>query len=228
MMTSHFVGPRHHIGTFDDVGQKISPTSMRISVNKDWLSRWFNVKKYPEFLKEDVAIREFLSKKLKNMSVDRVGIERSPDVLAITVHTARPGLIIGRGGTGIEDLKRELVKIVKRKTAIRLDIQEFKNPETSAKIVAEQMAEQIEKRIPYRRVLKQSLARILSNRDVKGAKVALGGRLDGNDIARTEHLEQGSLPLQTLRADIDFAKFTAHTTYGTVGIKVWIYKGLKF
>ncbi|MBI2062749.1 MAG: 30S ribosomal protein S3 [Candidatus Yanofskybacteria bacterium] len=201
---------------------------MRISVNKDWLSRWFNVKKYPEFLKEDVAIREFLSKKLKNMSVDRVGIERSPDVLAITVHTARPGLIIGRGGTGIEDLKRELVKIVKRKTAIRLDIQEFKNPETSAKIVAEQMAEQIEKRIPYRRVLKQSLARILSNRDVKGAKVALGGRLDGNDIARTEHLEQGSLPLQTLRADIDFAKFTAHTTYGTVGIKVWIYKGLKF
>ncbi len=201
---------------------------MRISVNKDWLSRWFNVKKYPEFLKEDVAIREFLSKKLKNMSVDRVGIERSPDVLAIAVHTARPGLIIGRGGTGIEDLKRELVKIVKRKTASRLDIQEFKNPETSAKIVAEQMAEQIEKRIPYRRVLKQSLARILSNRDVKGAKVTLGGRLDGNDIARTEHLEQGSLPLQTLRADIDFAKSTAYTTYGTVGVKVWIYKGLKF
>ena len=201
---------------------------MRISINKDWQSRWFSVKKYPEFLKEDVAIMAFFSKKLKNMSVDRVEIERSPDVLAIAIYTARPGLIIGRGGTGIEDLKLELIKIVKRKTAIRLDIQEFKNPETSATIVAEQIAEQIEKRLPYRRLLKQSLAKIMSNRDVKGAKVTFGGRLDGNDIARTEHLEQGSLPLQTLRAEIDYAKATAHTTYGTVGIKVWIYKGLKF
>ena len=201
---------------------------MRISINKDWQSRWFSVKKYPEFLKEDVAIRAFFSKKLKNMSVDRVEIERSPDVLAIAIYTARPGLIIGRGGTGIEDLKLELIKIVKRKTAIRLDIQEFKNPETSATIVAEQIAEKIEKRLPYRRLLKQSLAKIMSNRDVKGAKVTFGGRLDGNDIARTEHLEQGSLPLQTLRAEIDYAKATAHTTYGTVGIKVWIYKGLKF
>src|SRR3989338_3514623 len=201
---------------------------MRISINKDWQSRWFSVKKYPEFLKEDVAIRAFFSKKLKNMSVDRVEIERSPDVMGIAIYTARPGLIIGRGGTGIEDLKLELIKIVKRKTAIRLDIQEFKNPETSATIVAEQIAEQIEKRLPYRRLLKQSLAKIMSNRDVKGAKVTFGGRLDGNDIARTEHLEQGSLPLQTLRAEIDYAKATAHTTYGTVGIKVWIFKGLKF
>ena len=209
------------------MGQKISPTSLRISINKDWRSRWFSVKKYPEFLKEDVILRNNLAKKLKNMSVDRVEIERSPDVLAITIHTARPGLIIGRGGTGIEDLKHEIQKLVKRKTAVRLDVQEFKNPEASATIVAEQMVEQIEKRIPYRRVLKQSLAKIVSNRDVKGAKVTLGGRLDGNDIARTEHLEQGSLPLQTLRANIDFAKSTAHTTYGTVGIKVWIYKGLK-
>lgn len=210
------------------MGQKISPTSLRISINKDWKSRWFKVRNYTEFLKEDVEIRKFLDKKLKNMSVDGVEIERSPDVLAITVRTARPGLIIGRGGTGIEDLKAEVVKLIKRKTAVRLDVQEFKHPETSARIVAEQMAEQIEKRIPYRRVLKQSLAKITSNRDIKGAKVTIGGRLDGNDIARTEHLEQGSLPLQTLRADIDFARATAHTTYGTVGIKVWIYKGLKF
>ena len=210
------------------MGQKISPVSLRISINKDWRSRWFSVKKYPEFLKEDVALRGYLTKKLKNMSVDKIEIERSPDVLAITVHTARPGLIIGRGGTGIEDLKHDIQKLIKRKTAIRLDIQEFKNPETSAAIVAEQMIEQIEKRIPYRRVLKQTLAKITSNRDVKGAKVSIGGRLDGNDIARTEHLEQGSLPLQTLRADVDFAKATAYTTYGTVGVKVWIYKGLKF
>lgn len=210
------------------MGQKISPTSLRISINKDWKSRWFNVKKYPEFLKEDLAIRNFLEKKLKNMSVASIELERSPDVLAINIKTARPGLIIGRGGTGIEDLKLAIAKIIKRKTAIRLDVQEFKNPETSAQIVAEQMAEQIEKRIPYRRVLKQALAKIISNRIVKGAKVALSGRLDGNDIARLEHLEDGSLPLQTLRADVDFAKATAYTTYGTVGIKVWIYKSLKF
>ena len=173
-------------------------------------------------------IREFLDKKLKNMGVDSVEIERSPDVLAVTIRTARPGLIIGRGGTGIDELKSEIIRRINRKVAVRLDIQEFKNPETSARIVAEQMVEQTEKRIPYRRVLKQALAKITSNRDVGGAKVAIGGRLDGNDIARTEHLEHGSLPLQTLRADIDFAKATAHTTYGTVGIKVWIYKGLKF
>ncbi len=210
------------------MGQKISPISLRVGINKDWKSRWFSNKKYSDFLKEDVAIRAFLDAKLKNMSIDRVEIEMSPDLLAVTVVTARPGLIIGRGGTGIEDLKKEIQKLVKRKTAIRLNVEEFKNPETSARIVGEQMAEQIEKRLPYRRLMKQTLAKIIANREVKGAKVALSGRLDGNDIARTEHLEEGSLPLQTLRAEIDFAKATAHTTFGTVGIKIWIYKGLKF
>lgn len=210
------------------MGQKISPTSFRLSVNKDWKSRWFSAKKYPQFLKEDVAVRKFLEKKLKNMSVDKVEIERSPDVLSIIISTARPGLVIGRGGTGIEDLRADIAKLIKRKTAVRLDVQEFKNPETSAKIMAEQMTEQIEKRLPYRRVLKQTIAKITANRDVKGAKVVISGRLDGNEIARTEHLEEGSLPLQTLRADIDFAEATAYTTYGTVGVKVWIHKGLKF
>ncbi len=201
---------------------------MRLSINKDWKSKWFGAKKYPQFLKEDVAIRKFLDKKLKNMSIDKVGIERSPDVLSIVISTARPGLIIGRGGTGIEDLKADIAKLIKRKTAVRLDVQEFKNPESSAKIMAEQVTEQIEKRMPYRRVLKQTLAKIISSRDVKGAKVVISGRLDGNEIARTEHLEEGSLPLQTLRADIDFAEATAYTTYGTIGVKVWIHKGLKF
>ena len=210
------------------MGQKISPTSHRITVTKDWRSRWFSLRKYPEFLKEDLKVRKFIEKKLRGMSVDRIDIERSPDVLAVTIHTARPGLIIGRGGTGIEDLKAEVQKLIKRKTAIRLDIQEFKNPETSARIVAEQMAEQIEKRLPYRRVMKQTLAKIIANKGVKGAKVMLAGRLDGREIARTEHLEEGSLPLQTLRADIDYAQATGYTTYGTVGVKVWIYKGLKF
>ncbi len=207
------------------MAHKINPTSFRISINKDWRSRWFGGKNYQDFLKEDVMIRKFLDKKLKNMSIDKVDIEKSPDVLSLIIHTARPGLIIGRGGSGAEDLKAEVKKLIKRPTEIRLDIIEYKSPEMSASIVAEQMAEQIEKRTQYRRVLKQSQAKITANRAVQGAKVMLSGRLDGNDIARTEHLASGKLPLQSLRADIDFAKGTAHTTYGTVGIKVWIYKG---
>ena len=210
------------------MGQKISPTSLRLGVYKDWKSRWFGSKKYPEFLKEDLAIRKHVSKKLKNMSVHRVEIERSPDVLSIIISTARPGLIIGRSGAGIDELKKAIVKIVKRKTAIRIDVQEYKNPETSSAIMADYMAEQIEKRVQYSRIMKQAIAKIMASRAVKGAKVTLSGRLDGNEIARLEHMEQGSLPLQTLRADIDFAKSTAFTTYGTVGVKVWIYKGMKF
>ena len=210
------------------MGQKISPTSLRVGIHKDWKSRWFSVKKYPAFLREDVAIRAYLNKKLKNMSVDRITIERSPDVHSIAINTTRPGLIIGRSGSGVEEVKKHIQRLVKRKTAIRIEIQEIKSPESSATIMAEHMVEQVEKRTQYRRVLKQTLMKIMANRDVKGAKVTLSGRLDGNEIARIEHLEQGSLPLATLRADIDFARGTAFTTYGTVGIKVWIYKGMKF
>lgn len=212
------------------MGQKVSPKSFRLSVNKGWLSRWFGLgKKYTEFFREDHAIRTFLDKKLKNTSVDRVEIERSPDVLNIIIHTARPGLIIGRGGTGAEDLKKAIQKLIKRKTAVKLDIQEFKSPETSAAIMAESVAEQIERRLPFRRIMKQVLGKVMANKkEVFGAKVELAGRLNGAEIARTEHLEEGSLPLQTLRADIDYAKRTAYTTYGTIGIKVWIYKGMRF
>lgn len=212
------------------MGQKISPTSFRLSVNKEWRSRWFGLgKKYIEFFREDYAIRKFLEKKLKNMSVDRVEIERSPDVLNIIIHTARPGLIIGRGGTGAEDLRREMKKKIKRKTAVKLDIQEFKNPEISSSIMAESVVEQIERRLPFRRVMKQVLSKIVANKkEVRGAKLELAGRLNGAEIARTEHLEEGNLPLQTLRAEIDYAKRTAHTTYGTIGVKVWIYKGMRF
>ncbi len=212
------------------MGQKISPTSFRISFHKEWLSRWFGLgKKYTEFFREDYAIRQFLAKKVKNMSVDKVEIERSPDVLTIIIHTARPGLIIGRGGTGAEDLKKEIQRLVKRKTAIKMDIQEYKNPETSAAIMAESVVEQIERRLPFRRVLKQTLGKIVANKkEVKGAKIEVAGRLNGAEIARTEHLEEGSLPLQTLRANIDYAKRTAYTTYGTIGVKVWVYKGTRF
>lgn len=210
------------------MGQKISPTSFRIGINKDWASRWFGGRKYPAYLKDDVAVRAFLDKKLKNMGVDRVDIERGTDILNVVIHTARPGLIIGRGGSGVEELKKAIHTVVKRKIPVRLEIQEIKSPESSARVMAESIADQFEKRIPFRRVLKQTLAKIIANRDVKGAKIQVGGRLDGAEIARTEHLEEGSLPLQTIRADIDFARATAHTTYGTIGVKVWIYKGEVF
>lgn len=206
------------------MGHKVSPISFRIGISRDWQSRWFGGKKYKDFLQEDVAVRDFLNKKFKSMSVDHIDIERNPDVLSIAVHSARPGLIIGRGGTGAEEVKEALKKLIKRKTDIRLDVVEYKNPETSAKIMAESMAEQLEKRMPFRRLLKQTLAKIAAGRGVGGAKIMLSGRLDGADIARAEHLESGKLPLSELRANIDFARATAHTTFGTVGIKIWVYK----
>ena len=180
------------------------------------------------YLKDDLKVRTFLDKKLKNMGIDRIELERGTDALNVVVHTSRPGFLIGRGGTGVEELKAEIHKLLKKKVSIRLEIQEIKSPELSAKIMAESIVEQVEKRIPFRRLLKQTLAKIMTNRDAKGAKIMMGGRLDGAEIARSEHLEAGSLPLQTIRADIDYARATAHTTYGTVGIKVWIYKGEKF
>ncbi len=210
------------------MGQKISPTSFRTGIQKDWASRWFGGRKYVPYLKDDVATRTLLNKKLKNMSVDRVELERGTDTLNVVIFSARPGLLIGRGGTGVEELKNAIQKLLKNKVNVRIEIQEVKNPESSAMIMAESMVDQIEKRIPFRRIMKQTLAKIMSSKQVKGAKILLGGRLDGAEIARSEHLEEGNLPLQTLRADIDYAKATAHTTYGTVGIKVWIYKGDRF
>lgn len=210
------------------MGQKISPTSFRVGINKDWSSRWFGGRKYQDYLKTDLKVRSFLEKKLKNMGIDKIELERGADALNVIVYTSRPGFLIGRGGTGVEELKVDIKKLLKGKIAIRLEIQEVKNPEASAAIMAESIVEQIEKRIPYRRVLKQTLAKIIANRQVKGARIMMGGRLGGAEIARSERLEEGSLPLQTLRADIDFARATAHTTYGTIGVKVWIYKGEVF
>ncbi|HXK40942.1 MAG TPA: 30S ribosomal protein S3 [Candidatus Paceibacterota bacterium] len=210
------------------MGQKISPTSFRIGINKDWASRWFGHRKYVSYLKDDVAVRDFLGKKLKNTAVDRIEIERGTDTLNILIHTARPGLIIGRGGTGVEELKSSIRDLLKKKVGVRIEIQEIKSPEASAAIMAESIVDQIEKRIPFRRVMKQTLSKIMAGKGVKGAKIQIGGRLDGAEIARSEHLEEGSLPLQTIRADIDFARATAITTYGTIGVKVWIYKGEVF
>lgn len=210
------------------MGQKISPISLRTGIQRDWLSRWFGGRKYVPFLKDDLKVRTFLESKLKGMSISNIQLERGTDMLNVIITTARPGLIIGRGGSGIEDLKKMVQRLLKKKVAIRLEVQEIKYPELSAAVMAESIVEQIEKRIPFRRIMKMTLQKIMGNKMAKGAKIQMGGRLDGAEIARSEHLEEGNLPLQTLRADIDFAKATAHTTYGTIGIKVWIYKGEKF
>ncbi len=210
------------------MGQKISPLSLRLGIQKDWLSRWFGGRKYIDFHKDDLKVRDFLNKKLKGASIANIQVERGTDMLNIVISSARPGLIIGRGGTGIEELKKAVHTVLKKKVSVRIEIQEVKYPEASAAIMAESILDQIEKRTPFRRIMKQTLAKIVTNKQVKGAKIQMGGRLDGAEIARSEHLEEGSLPLQTLRADIDYATATAHTTYGTIGIKVWIYKGEKF
>jgi len=212
------------------MGQKVNPVAFRLGFTQNWKSRWFNKKKYQEFLREDFWIRNFLQKKLAKAGLDKIEIERSANSLNIVVQAARPGLIIGRGGSGIEDLKKELKQFLARKIKKtvkiepRLSIEEVKGAETRAAVVAQNMAEQIEKRMPYRRVMKQTLERILQGKDVQGAKIMMGGRLDGNEIARHEKIAKGKIPLQTLRANIDYAQATAFTTYGTVGIKVWIYK----
>lgn len=198
---------------------------MRIGFNQDWRSRYFSKRDLIKYLKDDVRIRQFLEKRLRFMGVAKIEIERNPGQLKVIIHTSRPGLVIGRAGSGSEDLKKEIDKLVKNSTPIRIEIQEYKNPETSAAIMAEQIVERIEKRMPFRRVMKQALAKIISSREVRGTKIEIKGRLNGSEIARTEHMEQGLMPLQTFTADIDFAKSTAYTTYGTVGVKVWVYRG---
>jgi len=212
------------------MGQKVNPVAFRLGMTQNWRSRWMTKTKFQEFLKEDYLIRSFLAKKLAKSGVDKIEIERTANSISVIINSARPGLIIGRGGSGIEDLRRELKQYLFRKTKtilkteLRLSVEEVKGAESRAAVIAQSMVEQIEKRIPFRRVMKQSLDRIMQNKDVQGAKVMAGGRLDGNEIARHEKLYKGKIPLQTLRANIDYAQATAFTTYGTVGIKVWVYK----
>jgi len=212
------------------MGQKVHPVALRLGGIQNWRSRWFTKKKYQDFLKEDYFIRNFLVRKLIKAGVERIEIERSSNYLNIVIFAARPGLIIGRGGSGIEDLRLELKRALYKnfkillKKDLRLSVEEVKGAESKAAVAAQGMAEQIEKRLPFRRVLKQGIDRISQAKDVQGVKIMIKGRLDGNEIARKEWLRKGRIPLQTLRANIDYAQATAYTTYGTVGIKVWIYK----
>jgi small subunit ribosomal protein S3 len=213
------------------MGQKINPTSFRLGVTKGWPVRWFIKGGYAKFLEEDEAIRKVINTKIGLSGISAIEIERTQGNLRIYIKAARPGLIIGRGGKGVEDLNKAIANALRklRKTkaqiAMSVNIEELKRSEISAPYVAQQIAWDLEKRLPFRRTMKKYIENVMQSKEVKGAKIFLSGRLDGNEIARREHLSRGSLPLQTLRADIDYAKATAFTTYGTIGISVWIYKG---
>ncbi len=217
---------------------RVHPYGFRLVYLRPWKSRWFNLKKFKDYLREDTLIREWLHKKFKKMHIENIDIERSPNALHIILRTSRPGLIIGRGGEGAEKLKQEIerrlvsawkheIKLGKKveKQNVKLSIQEVQNPDCSAAINGELIAEELEKRLPFRRVLKQAIERIGSRKEIKGVKISLKGRLDGAEMARYEWLKKGRIPLQTIRADIDYAETRALTTYGIIGVKVWIYKG---
>jgi small subunit ribosomal protein S3 len=217
-----------------NMGRKVHPFVHRIGIVTNWKSRWFNQRKYRQFLEQDVKLRDFIVKKLDKAGINSVEIERSANLLNIIVQTARPGLIIGRGGAGVEELKKEIKNLIIKNDPeminleVRLEIDEVRQPNAQATIVASEMASQIERRLPYRRVMKQALDKIMENKEVEGAKVMVKGRLNGAEIARKEWLKKGKISLQTLRSNVDYGWATAYTTYGTIGIKVWIYKGEVF
>ncbi len=204
------------------MGQKINPRSLRLQVDKDWQSKWFADKDYASFLVQDLKLRRLAEAKLgKRAGVAKITIERSPSLLVLTVHTAKPGVVIGRGGSGAEELKNLLVK--EAKVPVKVAIEEVKKPELVAALIAENVASQLERRISYRRAMRMAVENALKS-GAKGAKVIIAGRLNGADIARRETTAQGSIPLHTIRANIDFAQALAHTTFGIIGVKVWIYR----
>jgi len=204
------------------VGQKVNPHGLRIGIVKTWDAKWYADKDYAKFLHEDVQIREFVKAKLYTAGVSRIEIERAANRVKLIIHTAKPGMVIGRGGAGIEQLKVALKKLTGK--IIDVNIAEIRQAEMDATLVAESIAAQLEKRIAFRRAMKQSIQRTM-RMGAKGIKVMVGGRLGGAEIARTESTREGSIPLHTLRADIDYGTAEAHTTYGRIGVKVWIYKG---
>lgn len=215
------------------MSHRVHPKIFRVKEISNWRSQWFDKKKYKKNLEQDYRIRRFIEEQLKQAAVDEVIIKRSANSVHIIIRAARPGIIIGRGGTGIQDLKKDMIsKVFKGEIKglnIKIDVEEIRKSETQAKIVAKGVAEQLERRIPFRRVLRQTIDKLAQNPEVKGAKICLAGRLDGTEMARNECTPvKGRLPLQTIRADINYAQVNAYTTYGVIGIKVWIYKGDKF
>lgn len=213
---------------------RVHPFAHRLGILRDWRSRWFaHSGDYQKFLRTDVLIRGFLKKALENMYVADIEIERPGKQLKITIKTSRPGLIIGRSGEGITKLKNELDTFARKNALvgaeqIKLEIEEVRSPESQAAIVGSMVKEGIEKRMPFRRVLKQTIEKVMANRDVQGVRVHLSGRLGGADMARREQMKRGRIPLQTFRADIDYAHVEAHIPQGQIGIRVWIYRGEVF
>ncbi|MDE2188196.1 MAG: 30S ribosomal protein S3 [Patescibacteria group bacterium] len=214
------------------MSHSVHPYSHRLGVIRDWKSRWFSENKgYRNALKADLVLREFLQEDLRYFYVSNIQIERNQKSIRIIIRTSRPGMIIGRQGEGMTALRNKILDLFRRNKIdlagqeLKIDIEEVRSPESDAAIAALMIAEGLEKRLPFRRVLKQSLEKITANRDVQGARIRLSGRLGGTDIARSEELKKGRIPLQTLRADIDFARDRARMSYGGIGIKVWIYKG---
>ena len=205
------------------MGQKVNPHGLRVGVIKDWDSKWYAEETFADNLLEDYNIRKFLKKKLYAAGISKIETERASDRLKIIIHTAKPGVVIGKGGAEIESLKKQVEKLTSAKK-LSIDIKEIKRPDKDAQLVAESIAQQLENRVSFRRAMKSTMSRSMKA-GVKGIKTAVAGRLGGADMARTEFYSEGTIPLQTLRADIDYGFAEADTTYGKVGVKVWIYKG---
>jgi len=204
------------------VGQKVNPVGLRIGIIRDWESKWYAGKDYGTLLMEDVKIREYLKQKLKDSAVSHIEIERAANRVNVTIHTAKPGMVIGKGGAEVENIRQYITKLSNKK--VHINISEIKNPELDAILVAESIAQQLERRVSFRRAMKQSIQRTM-RAGAKGIKTAVSGRLGGAEIARSEGYSEGTVPLHTLRADIDYGTAEAHTTYGRIGVKVWIYRG---
>lgn len=203
------------------MGQKVHPKIIRIGVNRDWSSKWFSDKEYAKLLLEDYNIRSLLNKKYKHAGISDIDITRSANEAKVIIHTSKPGILIGRGGSGIEEIRKEIEKNTKRKTGVA--IEEVVFSENHSVLVAKNIVDQIEKRIPYRRAVKQALENVMKS-GVRGVRIRVSGRLNGADIARTEAFSQGKIPLSSIREDIDYAHVPAHTTYGVIGVKVWVYR----
>ena len=206
------------------MGQKVSPHGLRVGINKSWDSSWFAGRQdFAKYLKEDNVIRTFIKKKYYACAISKISIERTAKRLVVNIFTARPGVLIGQKGAGVETLKKEVLKLTQA-DAVSINIKEVKNADVDAVLVAESIATQLEKRVHFRRAMKQVMQKAMKA-GAQGIKTMVSGRLDGADIARSEHYHQGNLPLQTLRADIDYGTAEANTTFGIIGVKVWIYKG---
>ncbi|PCJ84971.1 MAG: 30S ribosomal protein S3 [Thiotrichaceae bacterium] len=211
------------------MGQKVHPVGMRLGISADWNAKWYASKKdFPNLLNADIQVREYLRKKLANANVSRIQIERPTGSANITIHTARPGVVIGKKGADIEVLRKEVSKIIGlHVNSVKVNIEEIRKPELDAKLVAESIAQQLERRVMFRRAMKRSIQNTM-RMGAQGIKIKIGGRLNGAEIARSEMYSEGRVPLHTLRADIDYGTHEALTTYGILGIKVWIYKGEVF